>query len=590
MQYTDDKKREDRIRWIKRLLVFFSVLAAIKCIFVGLQMDEEYAITVPYRLLRGDRLFSELWDPHQTSAFFIQSLLWIYYSLFHTYTYSVIFVRVIGVLMHLGVSLLLWRGLLWGVTRDKAFYLAVFYFNLLPKGYVMPEFSNMMLWFMTLLLICATHRIKMEQDEQRFTLALFANGILMGILLSLLVLAYPTCVLVYLVVMVHLYLYDDFRWRSILTVTLTCVIVGGVYLLSVFRYMTFSQFVANVFSIVESCVSHADTTWNKLQKYLLDIPYVLLYVLMYGLLCALLIWIERRVSTKRKKAVSRITVGYVILWYIISAYLIQFVHWILMLWKYEYSYSYAIYYVIFGLGIYTLHHQYTAESDEQVSNRVLTQGGKLWLWSNIIMFVAILLLTNLNTMTSVKYLSSGVVACLVIILRYVAHKEQSTYERYAEWMLIIMTMVAIFIKGYVYIDNEGLMKNVTVVRKVIEQGPGKGIITEYMQGYMAESNYQEFLELIPEGATVLVVDSNTLCYMYQDVNIGSFTTICTPSYGDYFRDYWERYPEKYPDIIVISCWYGEMQYPEDNWMVQYAQTEYHPSQVVDGKYFRYFFR
>jgi hypothetical protein len=55
----NETKRETRIKWIKRGILLASVLAALKCIFVSLQMDEEYAITVPYRILQGDRLFAE---------------------------------------------------------------------------------------------------------------------------------------------------------------------------------------------------------------------------------------------------------------------------------------------------------------------------------------------------------------------------------------------------------------------------------------------------------------------------------------------------------------------------------------------------
>lgn len=586
----NETKRETRIKWIKRGILLASVLAALKCIFVSLQMDEEYAITVPYRILQGDRLFAELWDPHQTSAFFIEFLLWIYHGIFHTYTYSVIFIRTIGVLTHALVTYLFWGGLRKFVGKDQAFYLAMLYFNLLPKGYVMPEFSNMMLWFLTLLLLAATHRIELETRLNYYAPALTRNAIAIGVLLSLMVLSYPTCVLGYIVIVAYLIRYDRYKLKSVLTVTLTCIVIGGLYLWKILSYLTIPQFIENIKSILESCGSHSDSKWEKLYIFSTDLPFMLLYFVLFAVLCFALIWLERLLCRKKNKEIPVLTFAYVLNRYLMSAYIIQILHWVLMLWQYESSYFYCIYCVIFGATMYCMHHWRVAGIGYHSENKVLIQIGNLWIWSNVAMYVAILLLTNLTLMTSIKYLSAGVVACLAILLNYMVQADARSYKRYANHLLILMVVASIFVKGYAYIDNDGLMKNITGVRNVIDEGPAKGIFTEYMQGYMVESNYQEFKELIPAGSTLLAMDSNTLCYMYQDVKVGSFTTICTPSYGPYFKDYWERYPDHYPDVIAIPCWYGEMKYTDDNWMVHYANTEFHPSAVVDGKYFRYYFR
>ena len=41
-------------------LILFSVLAAVKMIILGLNIDEEYAITMAYRMANGDRMFMEM--------------------------------------------------------------------------------------------------------------------------------------------------------------------------------------------------------------------------------------------------------------------------------------------------------------------------------------------------------------------------------------------------------------------------------------------------------------------------------------------------------------------------------------------------
>ena len=71
IQLTDKGRARIRV-----LLIAGSILAALKCILVGIQVDEEYAVSMSYRMLLGDRLFAEIWDPHQTSAFLMEFFLW----------------------------------------------------------------------------------------------------------------------------------------------------------------------------------------------------------------------------------------------------------------------------------------------------------------------------------------------------------------------------------------------------------------------------------------------------------------------------------------------------------------------------------
>ena len=52
------------------ILVSLSFLALLKSIFISFDIDEGYAIAQSYRLLKGDRLFAQMWEPHQLSAFF----------------------------------------------------------------------------------------------------------------------------------------------------------------------------------------------------------------------------------------------------------------------------------------------------------------------------------------------------------------------------------------------------------------------------------------------------------------------------------------------------------------------------------------
>ena len=63
------KTTKDRLYGLAAVvLLVLAGLAMAKTLFVGLEIDEEYALSIGYRLVKGDRLFESMWEPHQLSA------------------------------------------------------------------------------------------------------------------------------------------------------------------------------------------------------------------------------------------------------------------------------------------------------------------------------------------------------------------------------------------------------------------------------------------------------------------------------------------------------------------------------------------
>lgn len=626
--------RNKKKKYIVILLLVGSLLAALKCIFVSLQMDEEYAVSMSYRLLLGDRLFAQIWDPHQTSAFLIEFLMWIYLKIFHTTTCSVIFIRAVGVLIQLAIAYYLYRMLCYLMEPEHSFYLAVVYFNLLPKTYVMPEFSNMMAWGLTMLLLSLFRLAILQgrivygnallsgkytaadkdtlQAEKRRKRKMIFTVIEAGLWLSFVVLSYPTCLLLFPFIIWYLWKYDSDRKKTIAVFAGTCLAAGGLYMAYLFSYMTLQELLANIQSLIASCGSHSGGIQKKLGIYGVDFLSLLPFALGYFLVAVIVYrFINRRklkgnreelkkskeesgesgkaLKESRKKSkesgketegtveVEKISFLYVLL---ITSFGLQFLHWILMLWEYESSYPFTVYFFMFGIGFCYLRKLPGEKRETAV----------LWLGANVVMYIAILLLTNLTLFTSIKYLMTGVIMCVAVLMAYTKEKQPEVFRKYTAPLLITWCLVAVFVKGWAYTDNDGLMKNITCVGNILSAGPGKGIFTEYMQGYMQECNYEEFRTYIEPGENLLALDSNTLCYMYQDINIASSTTICTPSFDENLLDYWERNPEKYPDVIAVQCWYGELKWDQDSWIMHWIENEFGATQVVDGSYFRYYIR
>lgn len=574
--------RDKKKKYIVFLLIAGSFLAALKCIFVSLQMDEEYAVSLSYRLLRGDRLFAQIWDPHQTSAFLMEFLMWVYIKLFHTTAGVVIWVRLAGVLIQLGISCYLYRVLCHILEPEYSFYLAMIYFNLLPKTYVMPEFSNMMTWGLTLLLLSLFRLAKLqgripgrEKDDSwaegiSWNRKMAFAAVESGVWLSFTVLSYPSCLLLFPFLLWYLSKYDTFKKKTISLFAGTCMLLGSIYMAYLFSYMSLSELLANIRSMIASNGYHSTGLLGKCQIYGGNLLPLMLFGAGYLLAAFVVYKVYRGIKGK-------LAFFYILL---MTSFALMFLHWILMLWKYERSYPYTVYFFLFAIAFYCV-----GRLPERVK-----EVAKLWLGANVVMYIAILLLTNLTLFTSIKYLLTGVVMSAAVLLIYTKEKEPEVFQKFAGWFLIVWCFVAVFIKGWAYTDNDGLMKNITCVGNIISVGPGKGIVTEYMQGYMAECSSEEFQAYIEPGESLLALDTNTICYMYQDVNIGSCTTICTPTFDETLLDYWERNPDKYPDVIAVMCWYGELQWNQDSWIMRWIEEEFRATQVIDGKYFRYYIR
>lgn len=547
----------------------------MKSIFVSLQMDEEYAVSMPYRMLLGDKMFTQIWDPHQTSAFLTEFLLWIYIKLFHTTTGVVIWVRLWGTLIHGVIAYCVYRVLRYYLPREYSFYLGILYFNLLPKGYAMPEFSNMLVWSLTLLLL------SLFQLDRRKKLWAAAES---GIWMCIMVLSYPSAILLFPFFLWYLWKQKGYGRKSAGVFAGVCVAGGCCYLAYLFSYMSPGELLENISYMMIGNSGHTEVgAFHKLKGYLKDTGLCILICAGYGILT----WLVMKVLQKTKKFENlyraadkqgkRALTMYILLLLTLG---MQVVHWLLMRWEFEYSYPYAVYFVLLGFAFYL-------KKELEENSRRLTG---LWLSGSVLLFLAVLVLTDLTIFTSIRYVLPGVIMGIVVLLLYSKEKASDVYKKMARPLLLLWCFTAIFVKGWEYRDSEGRMKNITCVSGIISEGPAKGIFTEYLQSYMQESTYEEMHQYVETGEKMLILDMGTISYLFQDVEVASYTTICDPRYNDVLLKYWEQNPEKYPDVIAVTCWYGELCWDPESWIMDWIENSFEATQVIDGKYFRYYIR
>lgn len=558
------------------LLLAGSVLAAFKCIFIGLQVDEEYAVSMPYRMLLGDKMFTQIWDPHQTSAFLTEALLWVYKTIFHTTDGVVIWLRLFATLIHGILAWRIYRMLQHFLSPEYSFYLSVLYFNLLPKGYITPEFSNMLCWSLTLLLLSL---FRLSQSGKP------AVALESGIWMCCMALSYPSAVILFPFVLFYVWKQKGCGKKSALLFAATCLLCGGIYFLYLFSYMSPRQLLENLNYLLIGNSGHTESGLaGRFRIYLKGAGQAVLFSAAYAVFACLALWILKKCKktkdwyAKLSKTDKKAAVLYFMLF---SGILYQFVHWIRMGQEYEYSYIYAVYFVLFGIYFFI----------RKYLDSALLKTADLWITGNILMLIAVLMLTDLGIFPSVRYVSSGIIMALAAFVLYSEKRAPSVYRKLAKILLLSWCFVSIFIKAWEYRDNDGTMQNITCVRGMVSVGPAKGLITQYMSSYIQESTFEEMQRYLSPGESLLLLDTGgTISYLFQDVKVASYTTISDPRYNEILLKYWELNPDKYPDVIMVQCWYGELRWDDESWIIHWIDENYGASQIIDGKYFRYYIR
>lgn len=130
-----------------------ALLAMVRSLFVGLEIDEQYALSLAYRLLSGDRLFDTMWEPHQLSALAPVPLLALYIGVTGTTTGVLLFVRAVMLAAKAGLSWWFWRSFRAPLGRT-AFWAALVLFAYTPKWFLGPDYISQQFHFTLAAFLC----------------------------------------------------------------------------------------------------------------------------------------------------------------------------------------------------------------------------------------------------------------------------------------------------------------------------------------------------------------------------------------------------------------------------------------------------
>ncbi len=523
------KKKDICVEWksflLKMILLILSALTTIKVIFLGGDIDEEYAIAMAYRMAIGDRMFMEMWEPHQTSGFFIALLVKIFMRATGGTTGVVLFVRMIGTICLGVISILIYRTMKGYSSNLISFVAAIFYYNTMIKYSPVPDFANMLVWFSTLMYLCLLMYARGKTNASIWLS-------LAGVCTSLLVLSYPPTILSVIPVCIGILKVGrkEKVVKDIMLYMGMCGFCGILYIMYFLSHMSMEEFCYGLSQMMTDG-SHSLTYMDRIQGYgrdiFLQIPH---FMLAAGL--ALFVWIICKFVTKKKCSlllcmIATISMEQMYVW-IFDNEAIQFPGLLYPL------------LLVFGIICYAV----GKENGEEQNNAVRT--ANYWFGSMVSLglFFAATLVTNEHLWQSNEYMMIG----MLVTFSYFKYDNQDTKF----WCLLAIILIlgtSFFRKGYLMYFTYG-KDTICVTKQKALDGPLKGVYARWSVG-VTYNEKQNVLDIyVPHGSRVLYIGAKNLLYLQGQYDICNFSTISTPTIDERIFEYWALYPDKYPEYII----------------------------------------
>lgn len=532
------------------------VLASIKSLFTDTGFDNAYTVAMSFRHLKGDGMFEQMWEPHQTSIFFTDFFMWIYHFFVPSYTGVMMYLQIVGTAFFAIVGIPLYQLLKRIAGSDIAQLATMFFIMFRAKQTPFPDFANLQIAFSVLLFLCLVSFVREQQKKRYLCLAAF--------FLCLEILSYPSCLLAYFPAVLILFLKTEERWKNIGLFTGVCALFGGIYAGYFLCKIGIQDFLQNLTNIFYSD-SHSGEAYVSLWNYF----YGVITALSWLILCGVFTWLLSRILRKLlRRSVDFFAVYGMVL--LLSEFAFLFLQK-----KTGLDWT-CIFYIIPALLMALSCFSYK-DMDEQEKT--------IWLTGNcfaICSFLSTWLLTDLGLITMAAYMVLGGVVSLVAL----RHRKKQIWIFLLSVCALVTMHRGLVVWGYA---NKGNIWMVQDVETIVRSGPSFGIVCDYMTYYQITCDAEDHRQFVaPEDSLLLVgnwlIDS--LEFLLTDADISNYSTIDTPVYNDKLLDYLELYPEKRPTVVAVSCSYGTMQVSDTSWIMQWVNENY--EMVGDGRYWRYY--
>ncbi len=518
------------------VFVLLTILGTLKTIFFSSDIDEAYAVTQAYRLLNGDKLLLDMWEPHQFSAYLPAIFMKLFLAITNSTEYIVIYLRVIGTLIHLALGVWLYRSAHRLVGTVEGLFLTLLHVNFLAKWVQLPEFELMNYWYLLITLLCLhTYYDVPGKDgsapKNRYLL-------LAGSMMLLQVCNYPTMLLLYPCYILGIVKMQRSTGKEILITTLAAIIPGLGFLGYLFSYLDLETFQASL-SYLLSDPSHTERSfWMRMSEFgvttLQDLGNALFSFGIFYLLAYFPL-------KKRGKSIKEI---------VLAAFLLDILAYCAatglgcLFGDENQFYLQSRYLLICGLGIFLYH-------------ACATKKSTLYWFGIVPGFFAMLgalMVSNMTMNEMYSKLYVGVLCSFLLLFSY--HHEHAGEDKFLPVLsyltcmavllcLVICRLVLIRVTGCLPVTMNAAFAKVT-------SGPLKGIYMVERTAETLSKNAETLQNYVTKEDKLLYFGCENTLYLCTDAAISAASVQGTSVFNEDFLEYFEVHPEKYPTVIAVD--------------------------------------
>ncbi len=522
------------------VLCILSVAGIWKTVYYSADIDESYALTMAVRIISGDRMVIDMWEPHQMSAVLYAPLVACYKGITGSMEGALVFMRWCGVLIQAGISLFLYCTVRRQMPAQLAMILSFAYFNFTPKHIQSPEFSVLFYWGSMLLMLFL---LRFGQDKR------LRNIVAAGCCMSGIVLCYPATVFLFLYLAAWLFWKKEKKAAGVLT--LVCGLCGAVFVLWLVIAGSGAVFENIPYILMDE--SHKQNLWQHIRANISELWDMLWIVFAFVVLCH----VGRPVLGRKGK---RDKMFFGLLMLCMAGYALFLFHTIN-------DVNFMIFYpVIPGLLVVEWYAYASFPKDE--TDRLFFG---ISFPVGVIGVAAIMVSSNLTAQYSVSYLMPAVILGAWQIYRVYAvpacddelpaHPESSSGRsscRVMAMVLLVCIMAQLFaVRIFLVRFTATQRKNILEPYYEVTHDVLKGIRLGEFDYIQYETKTRLLSKYVGEDDVLLYVGADMFLYSSLDSGgIGTGNTISTPSFGQQLIEYYEKHPERKPTVVFVDREYG----------------------------------
>lgn len=582
-------------------LLTLTVLGVIKICFVGFDIDEGYAVVQSYRMVMGDNLFSEMWEPHQMSAFGLAIFILPYLLFTGGQTTGIIlYLRIVGTIIHLLIGWWFYKTAKRKFGTTFSLLIALAHVNFLPKWLVLAEFEIMQYWAVCILFL-ALLTWQLRKEDKWLILA--------GAALFMAMMTYPTMILLYPVYVAALLVLKGRsakeRWRGVLIFTGTTFLIGVVFLLYLRSYMTVEEFLRYV-SYIFMDESHGEPLATRFKYYgrewenlLEEMPrFIMWSAINTGLIIIIELIMQKVIQGKRlrkkaamnNEAISEApsqSIGSVILKYVLIFLILWFGVFVgehisgsLMDDKNQfYMYFRFLFATLVGAVCFATNVRRNAEY--------------FWLgiMPGLVGMMASVLVTNMSFEISVARSYIGVMAALFILGDIIKEKfDKDIAVKITGYIVVCAFIAGLLISKLLLVRVTGCLP-VTVKMDMawVKEGPAAGVLMDDELAAQYNENIPLIEQYVDEDDNLLYFGCENIYYMVSGANLATPSVQGTAVFNEMFLEYYKEHPERIPNIVIIDKTFDTNPYynynAQNQIMLDWIYEEFQGASVTETNYF-----